>query len=229
MDEIKLYENKQICPAWNEEKEEMKDKSKNRARIEISADKIAIRAITGSDIDMIMELEAQSFNDEIMEEKSVFLDRISTCSTTNFALCDMDSRLLGSFFSEIWTGEPNDFEKVFKLGHTASELHKSDGETLYISSFAVNPKLRGARLIGFNKPAYYGGSGLSPARYFFNASIEKIIELHSQLRNIYLMVSDDWRSAQKIYEDGGFLRIHTFKRYDGFGDVPVHIYKKPLP
>ena len=85
------------------------------------------------------------------------------------------------------------------------------------------------RLIGFNKPAYYGGSGLSPARYFFNASIEKIIELHSQLRNIYLMVSDDWRSAQKIYEDGGFLRIHTFKRYDGFGDVPVHIYKKPLP
>ena len=30
MGEIKLYENKQICPAWNEEKEEMKDKNKNQ-------------------------------------------------------------------------------------------------------------------------------------------------------------------------------------------------------
>lgn len=208
---------------------EVKNKSKNSARMEIPADKIEIRAIADSDIDMIMELEALSFDDEIMEDRSVFLDRIYTCRTTNFALCDDTSRLMGSFFAEIWENEPDDFENVFKLGHTASKLHKSDGETLYISSFAVNPDLRGTRLTGFNKPVYYGGSGLSPARYFFNASIEKIIQLHSQLKNIYLMVSDDWRGAQKIYEDGGFLRIHTFDRYDGFGDVPVHIYKKSLP
>ncbi len=187
---------------------------------------ISIREAEQSDISAIMELESLSFDEDIMEEESVFLDRISSGSSTNYVLCGEDSQVVGSFFSEIWCDEPEDFETAFRLGHMASSMQYDSGTTLYISSFNIHPSYRGKKV---NHAANRNAAEKSSiGRFFFRESLARIRVSHPALKSIYLMVSSEWHGARKIYAEHGFRCIHTFDAYPGFGDVPVHIYRNEI-
>jgi ribosomal protein S18 acetylase RimI-like enzyme len=96
------------------------------------------------DIDEIMRIENACFSPEIRESREVFLDRIATFPDGTLVLRSGTARACAGYLcSEIWNEVPACLHEAWSLGHSAKERHSSDGEILYISSFAVDPAFRG--------------------------------------------------------------------------------------
>ncbi|HBP10283.1 MAG TPA: N-acetyltransferase [Treponema sp.] len=160
-----------------------------------------LRKATKFDINDIMNIEKESFAEEIQENKDVFLERIETFPDGFFILEDRN-KTIGYFSSELWNSVPQKDDSCFSLNHSALKNHKKEGTVLYISSIAI-----------LNE---YKGNGLGYR--FFNESVDKIIKLFPQIKEIVLLVNEIWIVALHIYKKCGFIeygRIQNFFSSNG--------------
>ena len=105
-----------------------------------------VRGATSSDIEAIMHVEQQSFADGIAETQTTFAERLTCADQCNYVLLSSDSQsVCGYVTAEIWDAAQFD-PALFSLGHSVREQHRPDGTTLYISSFALLPEVRGTRI-----------------------------------------------------------------------------------
>ena len=108
--------------------------------------KYAIRCAEARDIEAIMRVEHQSFAAGIAETQAVFAERLACAAQCNYVLLSSDSQsVCGYVTAEIWDAAQFD-PALFSLGHSVREQHRPDGTTLYISSFALLPAVRGTRI-----------------------------------------------------------------------------------
>ena len=199
--------------------------------------KYAIRCAESRDIEAIMRVEHQSFAAGIAETQAVFAERLACAARCNYVLLSSDSQsVCGYFTAEIWEKAPFD-PTLFSLGHSVREQHRPDGTTLYISSFALLPEVRGTRIprsaLSVESRTSKAGADTAQgeptiglAALFFSAALERIIASFPQLERIVLLVHEDWRKAIALYEAYGFTPIQTLDRFAWFGGKRAFVYEK---
>ena len=172
----------------------------------------SVRKAEPRDLAAVMQVERQSFEENIVEDESVFADRIAYTSGCNYVLVKADTQsVCGYFTAELWDSSQMGAD-AFALGHSVRERHQPAGTALYISSFALLPEVRGQSI----------------AEHFFAASIERIVAVFPQLERSILLVHEDWHKAIRIYEKQGFIRTQVLERFAWFGDKRAFIYQKMI-
>ena len=172
----------------------------------------SVRKAEQGDLAAVMQVERQSFEENIVEDESVFADRIAYASDCNYVLVKMGTQsVCGYFTAELWADSQIETD-AFALGHSVRERHQPAGTVLYISSFALLPEVRGQSI----------------AEKFFVAAIEHIISVFPQLERIILLVHEDWHKAIRIYEKQGFIRTQVLDRFSWFGGKRAFIYEKTI-
>ena len=172
----------------------------------------SVRKAEPRDLAAVMQVERQSFEETIVEDESVFADRIAYTSGCNYVLVKADTQsVCGYFTAELWDSSQMGAD-AFALGHSVRERHQPAGTALYISSFALLPEVRGQSI----------------AEHFFAASIERIVAVFPQLERSILLVHEDWHKAIRIYEKQGFIRTQVLERFAWFGDKRAFIYQKMI-
>ena len=166
------------------------------------------------DLDEIMNVEVQSFSQNIQEEKSVFKQRILTFND-GFLVFEADKsdlsksnaekfnaenfaetkqkKIIGYFCTELWEKIPKTSQD-FTLGHDIQKVHSENGKILYISSFALLPDFRG------------NGNG----KKLFTQSLN-FFKSKLNFEKILLLVNENWIPAKKIYLSCGFKEIFACK------------------
>ena len=155
-----------------------------------------IRKAKKFDINSIMNIEKDAFSVEIQEDKNVFLERIEVFPDGFFILEDKNN-VIGYFSSELWNSVPKEGDSCFSLNHSALENHKKKGTVLYVSSIAI---LNG-----------YKGNGLGYR--FFTESINKIVKVFPQIKEIVLLVNEIWTPALHIYKRCGFIEYGRMQNF----------------
>lgn len=172
----------------------------------------SVRKAEPRDLAAVMQVERQSFEENIVEDESVFADRIVYAVDCNYVLVKTATQsVCGYFTAELWDSEKIGTD-AFALGHSVRERHQPAGTALYISSFALLPEMRGQSI----------------AESFFAASIERIAAVFPQLERIILLVHEDWHKAIRIYEKQGFIRTQVLDRFAWFGNKLAFIYEKTI-
>lgn len=175
----------------------------------------AIRKAILADLAAIMHVERQSFTAGIAESESVFTERLTHAPDCNFVLTNsQDKAVCGYFTAEIWEAVQPD---AFALGHSVRERHCVNGSSLYISSFALLPEIRGTRI-------EESTAGL--AETFFAAALTEISTAFPQLERIILLVHEDWHKAISIYKSQGFTCTQIVNGFTWFGGKQALIYEK---
>ena len=198
-----------------------------------------VRGATSDDIDAIMHVEQQSFADGIAETQVTFAERLTCADQCNYVLLSSDGQsVCGYVTAEIWDAAQFD-PALFSLGHSVREYHRPAGRTLYISSFALLPEVRGTRIprsaLSVESRASKAGADTAQgeptiglAALFFTTVLERIGAAFPQLERIVLLVHEDWRKAITLYEAYGFTRMHTLEQFAWFGGKRAFIYEKAL-
>ena len=172
----------------------------------------SVRKAEQGDLAAVMQVERQSFEENIVEEESVFAERLAYAAGCNYVLVKIDTQsVCGYFTAELWADSQIESD-AFALGHSVRERHQPAGTVLYISSFALLPEMRGLKI----------------AENFFAAAIEHITSVFPQLERIILLVHEDWHKAIRIYEKQGFARTQILDRFAWFGDKRAFIYEKTM-
>lgn len=151
-----------------------------------------------------MEIENRSFLSQVREKRGLFLERLNVFSGGFILLVDESSgvkgggskgeKVCGYFCTERWKKISRGSD-IFSVGHDISKTHCSDGPVLYISSFAVLPEFRG------------GGLG---GKFFFDA-LEFIEKSQQGLKEVALLVNENWSAARHIYKKNGFSECFLIK------------------
>lgn len=198
-----------------------------------------VRGATSSDIEAIMHIEQQSFADGIAETQVTFAERLTCADQCNYVLLSSDSQsVCGYVTAEIWDAAQFD-PALFSLGHSVREQHRPDGTTLYISSFALLPEVRGTRIprsaLSIESRASKAGADTAQgeptiglAALFFTTVLERIGAAFPQLERIVLLVHEDWHNALALYEKYGFTPIQTLDRFAWFGGKRAFVYEKMI-
>lgn len=163
---------------------------------------LKIRNAKINDIEKILEIEHASFDKNICEDRQVFIDRIETFNE-GFLVAEYENEIIGYICSEIWPYNENLKESDFLLNHSIKESHKTNGDELYISSFAISPK---ARKYGIGK-------------ILFNYLIDNVDKLIKEPKSLLLVVAENWTSARNIYIKNGFLEVCTLKDFFDYDDI----------
>ena len=172
----------------------------------------SVRKAEQGDLAAVMQVERQSFEENIVEDESVFADRIAYASDCNYVLVKADTQsVCGYFTAELWDSSQMGAD-AFALGHSVRKRHQPAGTALYISSVALLPEVRGQSI----------------AEHFCAASIERIVAVFPQLERSILLVHEDWHKAIRIYEKQGFIRTQGLERFAWFGDKRAFIYQKMI-
>ena len=172
----------------------------------------SVRKAEPRDLAAVMQVERQSFEENIVEDESVFADRIAYTSGCNYVLVKADTQsVCGYFTAELWDALQMD-DGAFALGHSVRERHQPAGTVLYISSFALLPEVRGQSI----------------AEKFFASAIERIAVVFPQVEQVVLLVHEDWHKAIRIYEKQGFIRTQVLDWFSWFGDKRAFIYEKTI-
>ena len=172
----------------------------------------SVRKAELGDLAAVMQVERQSFEENIVEEESVFAERIAYASGCNYILVKTGTQsVCGYFTAELWDSAKIESD-AFALGHSVRDRHHPAGTVLYISSFALLPEVRGLRI----------------AENFFAAAIERIAAAFPQLKRIILLVHEDWHKAIRIYEKQGFTRTQILDNFAWFEDKQAFIYEKSV-
>lgn len=195
-----------------------------------------VRRACTADISAVMQIEAQSFDTGIAEDEAVFAERLAEAEGCNYVLVNAASQsVCGYFTAELWAAQQVDSSRAgdapmlstagldpafFDLGHSVRDRHDPAGTTLYISSFALLPEVRGQRTADKT-------SGI--AEYFFSAALDYITAAFPQLQRIILLVHEDWHKAITIYEGQGFTRIQVLDNFSWFAGKKAFIYEKRTP
>ena len=167
--------------------------------------KMNIRRAEMKDIDAILEIEHNSFDKSICEEKETFLERIKVFNK-GFLVVEHNKKVVAYLCSEVWQYNENINEEDFLLGHSIKESHKPYGNEVYISSFAVYPE---ARKSGIGK-------------HLFHYFLKNINMLTDNPKSVVLLVADNWHNAINIYKNEGFQEIKTIKEFFNYEHVPPH-------
>lgn len=171
-----------------------------------------VRKAEPEDLSTVMQVERQSFEENIVEAESVFADRIAYASGCNYVLVKAGTQsVCGYFTAELWDSAKVE-TSAFALGHSVRDRHHPTGTVLYISSFALLPEVRGLRI----------------AENFFAAALERIAAAFPQLERIILLVHEDWHKAIRIYEKQGFIRTKILDNFAWFGNKQAFIYEKSI-
>ena len=201
--------------------------------------KYAIRCAESRDIEAIMRVEHQSFAAGIAETQAVFAERLACADQCNYVLLSSDSQsVCGYVTAEIWDAAQFD-PALFSLGHSVREQHCPDGTTLYISSFALLPEVRGTRIprpaLSVESRASKAGADTAKgeptiglAALFFTTVLERIGAAFPQLERIVLLVHEEWHNALALYEKYGFTPIQTLDRFGWFGGKRAFVYEKMI-
>ena len=201
--------------------------------------KYAIRCAESRDIEAIMRVEHQSFAAGIAETQAVFAERLACAARCNYVLLSSDSQsVCGYVTAEIWDAAQFD-PALFSLGHSVREQHRPDGTTLYISSFALLPEVRGIRIprsaLSIESRASKAGADTAQgeptiglAALFFTTVLERIGAAFPQLERIVLLVHEEWHNALALYEKYGFTPIQTLDRFAWFGGKRAFVYEKMI-
>lgn len=163
---------------------------------------LKIRNAKINDIEKILEIEHNSFDKNICEDKQVFIDRIETFNK-GFLVAEYKGEIIGYICSEIWLYNENLKESDFLLNHSIKESHKANGDELYISSFAISSK---ARKYGIGK-------------ILFNHLIDNVDKLIANPKSLLLVVAENWTSARNIYLKKGFVEICILTDFFDYGNV----------
>ena len=154
----------------------------------------SLRQAEISDIDVIMQIEKDSFIPAIMERREVFEQRLNVFPE-GFIIFEgsKNRRSAGYICTELWDCIPSD-KDFFAVGHDIKKLHNANGSALYISSFALLKEFRGA---GNGKMLF--GAALNFFKQKFN------------MESALLMVNEEWNAARRIYESYGFRKYMVFE------------------
>ncbi len=159
------------------------------------------------DIPAIMKIERQAFIPSIQEKRKTFEKRLEVFPQGFIILSDSSESTVKKFgnaltcgylCSELWEDipSPQDDEKIysrkFSLGHNPQYTHKSTGKYLYITSFALLHDYRGR------------GTGSD----FFRASLAALCGAFPKIKEVLLLVNQEWENAISIYKKHGFEEIH---------------------
>ncbi len=166
-----------------------------------SLEGVLIRKATVNDIEHIMDIEHESFCENVYEDLKVFKDRITTFPD-GFLILEVEGSICGYISSEIWSYAENIHEDMFNLNHSINNVHDATGSELYISSIGILKKYRGK---GYGK-------------LLFSELSRKITESYN-ISSLILIVSVQWIAAKRIYENNGFREI---KRLHGFFNDLTH-------
>lgn len=154
------------------------------------------------DIDGIMEMEQDSFHEEVREKRELFLERIKVFSE-GFIIMEIDGKYAGYMTSELWNFKDNREKNDFMINHSIEKCHNCNGKELYITSFAVKSEYRGKN---------YG-------KLMFEYFMDKMKEKYKP-ECISLIVAERWVKAVEIYKKNGFKIIEIFENF--LEDVELH-------
>jgi [ribosomal protein S18]-alanine N-acetyltransferase len=157
---------------------------------------IKLRLATSADIIEIMHLESLGFQDGIKEEKDTYLQRMSIFPA-GCLLGIFEKEIIGCLFAELWEPKKNYSQHDFELGHDIRASHKETGEIIYISSITINPLYRNRG---------YGN-------LLFNESIKFISNKYPKVKELLLLVNENWHFARKIYKNNKFLEIKILENF----------------
>ena len=164
------------------------------------------------DIFSIMNIERQAFIPAIQEKKRVFEKRLKIFPEGFLVLADSSDEVIlknktalvcGYLCAERWDSLPDfslplkKIEKRFELGHNPLHTHKTSGEILYISSFALLKE--------------YRGKGVGEK--FFVNSVAALCASLSGIKKVALLVNSEWEIAHKIYKKMDFNHVFTLKEF----------------
>ena len=150
---------------------------------------MTVRNACKDDMPAIMNIEKDAFAAQIQEKNETFTERMKVFGG-GFLVFENDGDIAGYFCSERWPEIPEN-EDLFKLGHSARKTHVYDGKVLYISSFAILSK--------------YRGKGLG--RKLFCEALDFILLHEKGIKQLLLLVNEQWKGALNIYSDYGFEKI----------------------
>ena len=88
-------------------------------------------------------------------------------------------------------------QTIFMLGHSAEKTHDPNGSVLYFSSFALLPAFQGKKL----------------AEPFLTGCLDSICGAFPQIKQIILLVNEEWHGAKHLYEKLGFKELRTIKDF----------------
>lgn len=157
----------------------------------------ALRQAFVSDIQDIMNVEAEAFVTPIREKEEVFVERITVFPQGFFVLIDEDTnKVCGYFASERWESYALTSDD-FLLDHSARERHKNNGSYVYISSMGILQA--------------YRGKGLGT--YLFTESCNTLAKTLTDVKAFVLLVNEQWKSALKIYREYGFVQKGVLEKF----------------
>lgn len=150
---------------------------------------ILFRPAHPRDIKGIEIIENESFADGVRESPDVFEGRIKAFRDGFLVAEDVDTGALGAYIcSELQDGTAPVNAETLKIGHLPDGAHKSGGDRLYISSFAVKTAWRGHKI----------GAAL------FQALEKRILDRCPAVRTALLVVSEKQTRARELYEKNGY-------------------------
>lgn len=164
---------------------------------------IKFRTAEKNDINYIMEIEQSSFSKIVCEDKNVFIQRIETFEK-GFIVMEYNNKVIGYICSEIWDYSEKIDEEKFTFGHLIKDIHKANGNEVYISSMGTLPKFRGHGL----------------GKLMFEFYIKYILDFVESPKSILLVVSENWTNARKIYINNGFKEICIFNDFIDYRNIP---------
>jgi ribosomal-protein-alanine N-acetyltransferase len=154
---------------------------------------ISFREAQLSDIDNIMYLETNCFNEYTQEDKSVYEDRIKYFPQ-GFIIMEINNNFGGAVSSEIWNYKEKIAENDFNLGHPINKQLDLNGDELYISSIGVLPQYRNK---GYGKKLFY-------------ELVNHIKTIFPKVTKGILLLNETWVFAKNIYQEYGFIHICDF-------------------
>ncbi len=159
-----------------------------------------LRPLLLDDIPRIQSIEQLCFPADTREDSSVYRRRIETFPEGNLGFLVADE-LAGFFCSELWNATQQLDPEQFRLSHDIANHHRSDGDLLYISSFAVDPQYRS--ILRGEKAFALAMDHLQTALSF---------------RTAILLVAESWHPARRIYQQWGFTERMYLPAYFGESD-----------
>ena len=157
------------------------------------------------DIPDILKIEHAAFIPAIQEKQATFEERLRVFPEGFLLLSDNSPKTVlengkpltaGYFTSEIWPCVPKT-DNIFMLGHSAEKTHDPNGSVLYFSSFALLPAFQGKKL----------------AEPFLTGCLDSICGAFLQIKQIILLVNEEWHGAKHLYEKLGFKELRTIKDF----------------
>ena len=157
---------------------------------------IDLRLATLEDMDEIMSLERLGFAVGVQENADVYKKRINVFPN-GCLIAELEKKIIGCLFSEIWEDQKNISKKNFILGHDINLTHDINGSTLYISSMTINISFRG-RGFGYE---------------LFTKSIKLLCSSYPKLDACVLLVNETWINAKSIYQKAGFSEVLVINNF----------------